>query len=159
MDAEALVRPVVEHAGFEFVEAVHESGAGRSVLRVVVDRPTGADLDALTELSRQVTRTLDGEGYGSGPYQLEVSTPGLERPLRRPAHFQRSIGEQVKVTMAALVLGTKTQTGTLISADDHGITIAVPSDDASEERRVPYDDIASARTVVDWDAELKRSKA
>ena len=159
MDAEALVRPVVEREGFEFVEAIHVREAGRPVLRVVVDRSGGADLDALSELSGQVSRALEDGGYESGPYQLEVSTPGLERPLKRPAHFQRSIGEQVKVKMTAPTAGSRTHTGTLVSADEEGITIAVSSNEGTEERRVPYADIASARTVVDWDAELKRSNA
>jgi ribosome maturation factor RimP len=159
VDAEALVRPVVEHEGFEFVEAIHVREAGRPVLRVVVDRSGGADLDALSELSAQVSRALEDGGYESGPYQLEVSTPGLERPLKRPAHFQRSIGEQVKVKMTAPMAGSKAHTGTLVAADDEGITIAVSSGGGTEEHRVPYADIASARTVVDWDAELKRSNA
>lgn len=164
MDAEALVRPVVEHAGFEFVEAIHAQGSGRSVLRVVVDRSGGADLDALSELSVQVSRALEDGGYESGPYQLEVSTPGLERPLKRPAQFQRSVGEHVKVKTTVPLAGSKTHTGRLVSADDDGITIAIassqePSGPETEERRVSYADIASARTVVDWDAELKRSNA
>jgi ribosome maturation factor RimP len=164
VDAEALVRPVVEQRGFEFVEAIHVREAGRPILRVVVDRPGGADLDALSELSAQVSGALELGGYESGPYQLEVSTPGLERPLKRPAHFQRSIGEQVKVKTTAPMAGSKTHTGTLVSADDDGVTIAIlPSQESSdrgiEERRVPYADIASARTVVDWDAEMKRSNA
>jgi ribosome maturation factor RimP len=164
MDAEAVVRPVVEGAGFEFVEVVHARETGRPVLRLVVDRPGGADLDALSELSRQVAHHLDLEGFESDPYELEVSTPGLERSLHEPAHFQRSVGEQVKVKTTAPLAGLKTHTGTLISADDVGVTIAVPSSQetssrGTEELRVSYADIASARTVVDWDAEMKRSKA
>ena len=160
MDAEALVRPVIEQAGFEFVELATTREQGRKVLRVVVDRPGGVDLDALSQLSARVSRHLDQEGYEDGPYGLEVSSPGIERPLKRPEHFARSVGEQVKVKTTAPMAGSRTHTGTLVSADEDAIVIATTDGDGgSGDLRVPYADIVSARTVVDWDAELKRSNA
>ncbi len=160
MDAEALVRPVIEQAGFEFVELATTREHGRKVLRVVVDRPGGVDLDALSQLSATVSRHLDQEGYEDGPYGLEVSSPGIERPLKRPEHFARSVGEQVKVKTTAPMAGSRTHTGTLVSADEDAIVIATTDGDGGTgDLRVPYADIVSARTVVDWDAELKRSNA
>ena len=160
MDAEALVRPVIEQAGFEFVELATTREHGRKVLRVVVDRPGGVDLDALSQLSARVSRHLDQEGYEDGPYGLEVSSPGIERPLKRPEHFARSVGEQVKVKTTAPMAGSRTHTGTLVSADEDAIVIATADgDEGTGDLRVPYADIVSARTVVDWDAELKRSNA
>ena len=160
MDAEALVRPVIEQAGFEFVELATTREHGRKVLRVVVDRPGGVDLDALSQLSATVSRHLDQEGYEDGPYGLEVSSPGIERPLKRPEHFARSVGEQVKVKTTAPMAGSKTHTGTLVSADEDAIVIATADGaEGTGDLRVPYADIVSARTVVDWDAELKRSNA
>ena len=160
MDAEALVRPVIEQAGFEFVELATTREHGRKVLRVVVDRPGGVDLDALSQLSATVSRHLDQEGYEDGPYGLEVSSPGIERPLKRPEHFARSVGEQVKVKTTAPIAGSRTHTGTLVSADEDAIVIATADgDEGTGDLRVPYADIVSARTVVDWDAELKRSNA
>ena len=160
VDAEALVRPVIEQAGFEFVELATTREHGRKVLRVVVDRPGGVDLDALSQLSATVSRHLDQEGYEDGPYGLEVSSPGIERPLKRPEHFARSVGEQVKVKTTAPMAGSRTHTGTLVSADEDAIVIATADgDEGTGDLRVPYADIVSARTVVDWDAELKRSNA
>ncbi len=160
MDAEALVRPVIEQAGFEFVELATTREHGRKVLRVVVDRPGGVDLDALSQLSATVSRHLDQEGYEDGPYELEVSSPGIERSLKRPEHFARSVGEQVKVKTTAPMAGSRTHTGTLVSADEDAIVIATADgDEGTGDLRVPYADIVSARTVVDWDAELKRSNA
>jgi ribosome maturation factor RimP len=160
VDAEALVRPVVEQAGFEFVELATTRELGRKVLRVVVDRPGGVDLDALSQLSATVSRHLDQEGYEDGPYGLEVSSPGIERPLKWPEHFVRSVGEQVKVKTTAPMAGSRTHTGTLVSADEDAIVIATADgDEGTGDLRVPYADIVSARTVVDWDAELKRSSA
>jgi ribosome maturation factor RimP len=160
VDAEALVRPVIEQAGFEFVELATTREHGRKVLRLVVDRPGGVDLDALSQLSATVSRHLDQEGYEDGPYGLEVSSPGIERPLKRPEHFARSVGEQVKVKTTAPIAGSRTHTGTLVSADEDAIVIATTDgDEGTGDLRVPYADIVSARTVVDWDAELKRSNA
>jgi len=160
VDAEALVRPVIEQAGFEFVELATTREHGRKVLRVVVDRPGGVDLDALSQLSATVSRHLDQEGYEDGPYGLEVSSPGIQRPLKRPEHFARSVGEQVKVKTTAPMAGSRTHTGTLVSADEDAIVIATADgDEGTGDLRVPFADIVSARTVVDWDAELKRSNA
>ena len=163
MDAEALVRPLIEAEGLELVEIVSGSEGGRKVLRVIVDRPGGIDLDSLTDLSRVVSRHLDAEGYANGPYALEVSSPGIERPLTGPLQFRRVLGERVKVKTTEPVAGSRSHTGALRAADDDGITLEVDAGtDAGADSgtvRIGYADIASARTVVDWDAELKRSNA
>ena len=148
MDAEALVRPVVEGAGLELVD-VTWSGRGRSpLLRITIDRDGGVDLDTISAVSEQVSRRLDLEGFEPGrPYQLEVTTPGLERPLRRPQDFRRVIGQRVRVRT-----DEGTIEGELRDADDEVLRIA-----ASEgERPVPLTAVAAARTVVDWDEELRR---
>ncbi len=155
MDAEALVRPLIEAEGLELVEVDFTSEGGRKVLRVTVDRPGGIDLDSLTDLSRAVSRHLDAEGFAKGPYALEVSSPGIERTLRDPQQFRRVLGARVKVKTTGSVAGSRSHTGELRAADDDGITLDV---DAGAVR-IGYADIASARTVVDWDAELKRSNA
>jgi ribosome maturation factor RimP len=155
VDVEALLAPVVEAEGLELYDVVRGRERGRTVLRVIVDRTGGVDLETLSRLSEQVSSRLDAEGYETGPYDLQVSSPGLERPLRRAEHFRRSLGELVKVRTTAPMAGSRTHTGTLAEADDEGITLAVGDDDV----RVALADIASARTVVDWGAELKRSNA
>lgn len=141
---EALVRPVVESDGLELVEVTFRKEGGRRVLRVTVDREGGVDLDAISATSERLSRRLDLEEVTSGSYQLEVSSPGIERPLRTARDFERRVGERVKVK-------TKqpepiTCIGTLLSASDEGIVVA--ADDG--ERSIAYDDIASARTVFEW---------
>jgi ribosome maturation factor RimP len=155
VDAEALVRPVVEGAGLELVEVVFRKEGGRHVLRVTIDRDGGVDLEGVSELSEKISRRLDLEDFGRARYELEVSSPGIERPLRTPAQFHRFVGTQVRVRTAAPIDGARSHTGALVAADDDGIVVAVDG----AERRLAYADVASARTVVDWDAELKRSKA
>jgi ribosome maturation factor RimP len=153
MEAETVVRPVIEGAGLDLVEVAFRREGGRRVLRVVVDRDGGVDLDTIAELSEQVSRRLDLEGFSAGPYALEVSSPGIERPLRSRAEFRRAVGARVKVRTISPVDGTTSTSGTLVAADDDGFTVAL----AGGERRVDYEDVASARTVADWDRELKGS--
>ncbi|MGH2630735.1 MAG: ribosome maturation factor RimP [Actinomycetota bacterium] len=155
MDVEALLRPLIEADGFELYDVTEGREHGRAVLRVVVDGPAGVDVDTLAHLTDRVSRHLDAEGYGTGPYDLQVSSPGLERTLKRPEHFRRAVGEQVRLSTTALMAASTTHTGELLGADDEGITLAV----AGGDLRVPHADIRSARTVVDWSAELKRSRA
>ena len=80
-----------------------------------------------------------------------MSSPGVERPLREPRHFERSVGQQVKVKTFAPVDGAKVHEGALVSADAEAITIAAEGG----ERRVRYADIASARTVFEWGVPAK----
>jgi ribosome maturation factor RimP len=149
VDAETVVRPVVEGAGLELVDVTFAREAGRRVLRLTVDRDGGVDLDAISRLSEQVSRRLDLEGFEPGPYSLEVSTPGLERPLRGPQDFRRAVGERVRVRTAQGVVE-----GELRHADDDEIRLTTPTD----ERSIRLVDVASGRTVVDWEQELKGSR-
>ena len=148
MDVEALVRPVVEAAGLELWDLTYRKEGGRMVLRVVVDREGGLDLGTISETSERLSRRLDLEDFGNRRYSLEVSSPGLERPLKEPRHFRRSVGERVKVKTVEPVDGRKVFEGALVSADAEAIVIA--SDGG--ELRVPYENVASARTVFDWGA-------
>jgi len=151
MDVEALVRPVVEAAGLQLWESTYRKEGGRMVLRVTVDRDGGVDLQTISGVSERLSRRLDLEDFGPPEYALEVSSPGLERTLRTPRHFERSVGQRVKVKTVEPVAGSKTHEGALVSADAEAIVVAA----AGGELRVPYADIASARTVFEWGA--KRS--
>ena len=153
MEAETLIRPVIEGSGLELVDVAFRRESGRRVLRVVVDREGGVDVDTIADLAEKVSRRLDVEGFAPGPYALEVSSPGIERSLKLPRDFARRVGDNVKVKTTTPIEGRTNITGELVSADDDGIAVAA----AGGELRVRYADIASARTVVDWDAELKRS--
>jgi len=155
VDVEALLRPMLEAEGLELYDVTRGREHGRMVLKIEVEGPDGVDIDTLSRLSGRIAARLDDEAYETGPYDLEVSSPGLERSLRRPAHFLRTVGEQVKVKTTAPVAGSKTHTGTLIAADDEHVIVAV----GDEPRTLRLADIASARTVVDWGAELKGSNA
>jgi len=155
VDVEALVRPIVEHDGLELVEAVFARDGGRRVLRVTVDREGGVDLDTLSMLSERVSRRLDLEDLGGGRYELEVSSPGIERPLRTVEQYRRFVGARIKVKTSEPVDDARVHVGTLVEADDHGIVVEVDG----TPRAIALSAVAGARTVADWDAELKRSNA
>jgi ribosome maturation factor RimP len=146
VDVEALVRPVVEGAGLDLWDVSYHREAGRRILRVAVMRPGGVDLDAISQTSERLSRRLDLEDFGNERYELEVTSPGLERTLKEPRHFQASVGEQVKVKTVEPVEGSKVHRGALVSADAEAFTIATDGG----ELRVPYGNVASARTVFEW---------
>lgn len=117
---------------------------------MTVDREGGVDLAALTEANRAVSAVLDELDPIPGRYSLEVSSPGLERPLRTPSHFARAVGSTVTVKTRPQVPGERRLRGTLRAADDEGFELAVEGVDVPV--RLAYGDIDKARTVFEWGA-------
>jgi ribosome maturation factor RimP len=101
------------------------------------------DLDTIASASEQISRRLDLEEFTPGKYQLEVSSPGIERPLRSPKEFQRRVGERVKVKTTE---PAATYQGTLAAATEHHATVTT---DAGEVN-IEYANVKSARTVFEW---------
>ena len=135
-----LVEPLLASSGRELYDVVL-SGA---TLRVVV--AGGADLDELAQLTRSISSLLDEVDPIPERYTLEVSTPGLERTLRTPAHFGGAVGEKVKVKTVPTAEGERRTEGTLVEADDDGFLV----DTGTERRRLSYSDVDRARTVFEW---------
>ncbi len=129
-------------------------GGGRRIVRVTVDHPDGVDLDTIGDLTRGISRLLDEHTSFSDPYTLEVSSPGLERKLRRPQHFQKSIGRPVTVKTRSEVDGQRRHDGTLVAADERSFTITV----GDTRRVIDYGDVTSGRTVYEWKAPTKPGK-
>ncbi len=125
-----------------------------ATLRVTLDTPPGAPsgvtLDELALASRLVSRELDHHDPVPGHYTLEVTSPGVERALRTPAHFRREVGKVVAIRLTDVSHDDRRVTGTLIAADDTSATVAVDGPDGPEHRTVRYDQIDRARTVFEW---------
>jgi len=126
-----VIRPVVTAAGMD-LEAVRVSAAGRRrLLRVVVDSDGGVSLDAAATISRQLSAALDEVAVmGEFPYTLEVSSPGVDRPLTDPRHWRRAVGHLVQVTVTdAGISGVSgisgTISGRIVTADSDGVTLDV----------------------------------
>ena len=148
----AAIEPVLATLGLEVFD-VQLTGSGRaSTVRVIVDRDGGVDLDAITAASERIQPALDD----LGPYALEVSSPGLERPLHRPEHFRRAVGETVSVKVRDADGEVRRLRGDLVSADERGVTVHVGDTDVTEH--ADYDQIIKARTVFEWGAAPKTPK-
>jgi|SRR5579862_7817668 len=140
------ILPVVKGLGFGLYDVeLNGTGPGRT-LRVTIERDGGIDLDAITEVTRAVSPILDAEPALAGSYLLEVSSPGLERALRTPAHFAGARGDSVSIKFRTATGGTARVHGVLVDADDRGCV--VDADDGRHE--LAYDDITQARTVFEW---------
>jgi ribosome maturation factor RimP len=127
-------------------------GRGRT-LRVVVDGDGGVNLDRLAEVSEGLSRLLDAESDLDGPYQLEVTSPGLERKLQRPRHFAKSVGREV-VAKVRTGEAVRTLRGTLVAAHDSGFIVETDEGQVSAS----YDEVVQARTVFRWEAAPKPGK-
>jgi ribosome maturation factor RimP len=120
---------------------------GRTIVRVFVDADDGVDLDTVAEVSEEISRGLDLRDPIPNRYTLEVSSPGLERTLRRPEHFSLSVGGRVIVKTTEKLHGNSHRVeGEIVAADDRAVRMRV--DDGVLE--LPYDAIRSARTVFEW---------
>jgi ribosome maturation factor RimP len=148
--ADAL-SPLLETRGLDLVD-VELHG---SELTVYVDRQGGVDLEALGEATRAVSAALDEIDPLPGRYTLAVSSPGLERRLRTPAHFIRAIGEAVTVRVHAGTSEVRRVKGTLHAADETGFTL-VGSDLPDGSLRIAYGEIERARTIFEWGPQPKR---
>ena len=127
-------------------------GHGR-ILRVVID---GDDVgvDHLADLSRGISRLLDHEANIDGSYTLEVTSPGLERRLRRPVHFAKSVGKEITVRTRVEIEDERRHEGNLLEVDETGICIEVNGN----RRRIDFDQVRSARTVFRWERAPKPGK-
>jgi ribosome maturation factor RimP len=142
----ALVAPLLASHGAELYDVV----LGGASLQILVGG--GVDLDTLAVLTRKISAALDADDPMPDRYTLEVSTPGLERALRTPAHFAGAVGERVKVkTRSNVDPDQRRADGVLASVDDTGFVV----DTAAGPRRVTYAEVEKARTVFDWGAAPK----
>ncbi len=121
---------------------------GRQLLRVFVEGPDGVDLDTVAEVSEEISRGLDLKDPLPGRFTLEVSSPGLERNLKRPEHFAASVGRSVVIkTTEVLAGGSHRIEGVIAAADGDAVQLSVEH----EVIVVPFDKIKQARTVFEWE--------
>ena len=148
------VEPVIAALDLELYD-VELTGPSRARnLRVLVDRPGGVDLEAIAAAAQALNPVLDADPNVAracpGRYTLEVSSPGLERRLRTPAHFRRAVGSSISVKTTTADVGLRRR-GVLVDAGDDGIDV----DFETGREHLAYDDVAQARTVFEWDPNPK----
>lgn len=141
--------PVVAESGCSIYD-VGFAGTGKArTLQVLVDRPGGIDLDGVAEVTRAVSVALDDLDPVVGGYTLEVGSPGLERPLRRPDHFLVAVGETVIVKFRDDAGAAQRVTGVLVGASADACTV----DGGGATYEIPYDQVTAARTSFVWGAD------
>jgi len=148
----ALTVPHIENLltaqtlGYEIV-AVELAGGDSSIVRVYIDQADGVTVDDCAKASHQFSAILDVEDPIASRYTLEVSSPGIDRPLAKPQHFKDVVGEDVKIKMAVLVNGRRRFTGTLVEAGDEFAVVDVDG----EQSELFYSDMDRARLVPVYD--------
>jgi ribosome maturation factor RimP len=150
MDLETPLRSLLSPLGLNLYDL--ELAAG--TLNVTVIKDGGVDLEALTKANRVISEWLGVNDPIPGRFTLDVSSPGLERRLRTPAHFRSTVGEVVTLRELREGEATRRLEGTVLEVDDHSVTL----DDQELGRVVvPLDNVERARTVFKWGAEAKPS--
>ncbi len=119
----ALARPIAEQAGCQVWDVEYVREAGEWFLRVYIDREGGVDLDCCEAVSRPLSDALDEADPIQGSYTFEVSSAGLDRPLRRPDHFAQCMGRKVDVKLYRPVDGRKEVTGALTGYEDGAVSV------------------------------------
>ncbi|MGN6160668.1 MAG: ribosome maturation factor RimP [Marmoricola sp.] len=146
---EALLDAPLSGLGLD-LEAVELSPAGkRQVLRIAVDRDGGITMDDVAEATRVVSELLDqSDVMGETPYTLEVSSPGVDRPLTLPRHWRRNAGRLVKATLA----DGEVVTGRVVRNDDQSVVLRLHDKRPESERTVPFADIRKAKIEIEFKA-------
>lgn len=148
-EIQTLIEPLVADFGAEVFDVTW--GGGR--LKVAVDAPGGIDTTTLSKVSRTISQELDLHDPIESRYTLEVSSPGLERRLRRPEHFAKSVGSTVTLKLKD---GKTRLSGEIVEATDAEVTLRLAVGDLAETsdsstKTISFDDIARAQTVFQWE--------
>lgn len=136
-----LLEPSVEDLGYELLHIEQGSQGNQNVLRFYIDAPGGIQVDDCEAVSRQLSAILDVEDPINTKYLLEVSSPGLNRPLVRPEHFRKYLGEKARILMHTHVLGRRRFTGQMLEANDMTVVLEVDG----ESYELPYEDMETAQ--------------
>ena len=148
-DVRALVEPVVTALGLDLEDLDVQASGRRRRVSVVIDRDGGVDLDGIAAASRAVSDALDAsDAMGDDPYTLEVTSPGIDRPLTLTRHWRRNIGRRVRVHLA----DGATLDGRIREVDDDSVLVAVDvkGKPESTERRIPWTDAVRGDVQVEF---------
>ncbi len=145
-ELEQIIEPAVSVLGFEMLGIEYVSQGRHSLLRVYIDSENGVNVDNCADASRQISAILDVEDPIKGEYTLEVSSPGIDRPLFKPSHFDKVVNETVAVRLSVPKEGRRKFKGELVAVDDTGITMVI--DD--ENYDIAFSEIEKAHLVAKW---------
>jgi ribosome maturation factor RimP len=148
-----VARRVTSSRGFELVDVELKRAGGGQFVRLYVDKPGGIGLDELQTVSEEVSAILDAEDPIAGPYTLEVSSPGLDRPLRDEADYRRFVGSLARLSSYEPVDGRRHWTGRILSCEDGFVALALEKEGA--RARVPLAKVSHGRLEVEFPRKVK----
>ncbi len=137
-----LIEPIVASESATIYDIEHNGG----ILRILIESEGGVDVSRLRSISRAISRLFDEIDPIPGRYTLEVSSPGLERPLRNATHFRRALGVDVRVKTRHEIGGKRRFVGTITDVDDNQFTIRCDDTDTV----IAFDEVSKARTTFEW---------
>ena len=149
-----LLEPTVRGLGYELLGIERHRSRRAQLLRLYIDQGTGISVDDCERVSRQVSDLLDVEQEIGSEYTLEVSSPGIERPLFTLVQHRRFVGEQIAVKLRHLLEGRRQLQGQLVAVTDEGIVVTV-DDEAFE---VPFGLIERSKLAPEWPVKVPRAK-
>lgn len=145
---EELLQPILEKRGLSLYEIEYVKEGPDWYLRIFIDKPGGIDIEECGDVSLEISDPLDEENFIQGAYILEVSSPGVERPLRSLQEIQEHIGHHIHVSLYVHIEGEKEYEGKLLTVEDDVITIEYQVLSRKKKIEIPYDKIAKARLAV-----------
>jgi len=145
-----LAGPLAEGEGMEIVDIDfrHEGSRGGRVLRLYLDKEGGPNMDDLSRVSRQLSELLDAQDTIDGAYTLEVSSPGINRPLKKPAHFARFVGKRIRVRTRDLIDGRRSFLGILGQVVEDSVILT----QEGKRYQIPFSMIEKSNYEHDWSA-------
>ena len=144
-----ILEPVIEDLGYELVLLEYNPSPKNAMLRLFIDSANGIGLEDCERVSKEVAGVLDVEDPIRSAYRLEVSSPGLDRPLAKPEHFTRFAGHQARVQLVAPLNGRRRFVGTIVSANAETLQLETADGPAT----IPMSEIERVRLVPDYDQE------
>lgn len=145
-----IAAPILQSHGLELVEAVCVGQGPRTVIRVFIDKPGGITLTDCEQAHRSLSPALDVIDPFPHTYTLEISSPGLDRPLRSMQDYRRLIGKPVTLKLREPIQAQWRLVGAVVEVDDRGVTLAIQQKKTTETIRVEFDQIALARRKVEF---------
>lgn len=149
-----MLQPLVEDLGYEFVGIEYNNNPKNSVLRIYIDHENGIGIDDCETVSREIAALLDVNDPIKGHYNLEVSSPGLDRPLFTPAHYRQFAGNKVQINLFAPQDGRRKFSGPILGADEHRVSVEQDGSEVTLE----FANIAKAKLVPDYEQILAGHK-
>ena len=142
----SIVEPIIAGLGYMLWDVEYVKEGADMILRITIDSPEGIGIEDCEKVSRAIDPAIDEADPIEDSYRLEVSSPGVERILTRPEHFEACLGEKVEVRLYAPLDGRKQLTGILKAADGDKITV----EEDGGETEIPRDAVAKVSTVFEW---------